>query len=428
MQKVYRVLVVPGGTEIGLEIFKALQPCKDIRLFSAGSDVSNHAPYVYANHFIMPSIHEAGWLVELNQIVADNSIDYLFPAHDDVIVALARNAEKLKARVVSSPLETCTLTRSKSATYRHLESFLPVPMMYSCIDEVSSYPVFVKPDRGQGGQDTHMVSGAEQLHRLMEEERGRIVLEYLPGEEYTVDCFSDRDAGLLFCSGRERMRIRSGISMSSKVSAQQDIFADYARIIGNRLAFHGAWFFQVKRNRQGDLALLEIAPRIAGTMALPRVQGINLPLLSIYEQERLPLTLLVNHDCVQIDRALVNRYSHRIRYSTVYVDLDDTLILHDRVNIQVISFLYQCVNEGRKIVLLTKHDKDLGATLAKFRLTGLFGDIVQIGKSDAKSEHIKERDAILIDDSFSERKAASDRLGINTYDCSMLEVLLDERR
>ena len=33
-------------------------------------------------------------------------------------------------------------------------------------------------------------------------------MDYLPGKEYTVDCFSHRTHGLMFCSGRERVRVK----------------------------------------------------------------------------------------------------------------------------------------------------------------------------------------------------------------------------
>lgn len=427
MSKIYNVLVFPGGTEIGLEIHKALNQCKDIRLFSAGLNISNHAPFVYARHFLIPSIHEEGWIEKLNHVLVENAIDYIFPAYDDIIVALVRNANKIKAKIVSSPLETCLITRSKSATYQCLADFLPVPKIFADIASIDQYPVFVKPDKGQGSQDTHLVRTREQLQELLLEEKERIVIEYLPGEECTVDCFSDRESGLLFCSGRERVRTKSGISMSSKMMPQQETFVDYAKIISSRLTFYGAWFFQVKKDREGIYKLLEVAPRIAGTMALHRVQGINFPLLSIYEQERIPVAVLKNNAYVEIDRALVNRYRHQIEYSTVYVDLDDTLILNDKVNVQIIGFLYQCINEGKKIVLITKHDKDLNMTLAKYRLNGICDEIIHIGRGGAKADYIREHDAILIDDSFSERKAASDKLGIYTFDCSMVELLLEER-
>ena len=124
---------------------------------------------------------------------------------------------------------------------------------------------------------------------------------------------------------------------------------------------------------------------------------------------------------------MVNRYSHRVKYSVVYVDLDDTLILNDRVNLSLVQFLYQCINEQVRIVLLTKHDGDVKQTLRKYRLSEVFDEIVQIEKTAHKSDYIREPDAILIDDSFSERKAVHDKLGILTFDCSMIEMLINER-
>lgn len=428
MARKFNVLVFPGGTEIGLEIHKALCQCKDVNLFSAGADVSSHAPFVYTSHFTLPTIHESGWIEALNEVIVANAIDYIFPAYDDIIVALALNEKELKAKIVTSPLETCLITRSKSATYRKMDGCIPTPFLYANPDTVDRYPVFVKPDKGQGAQDTYLVKDKETLCQLLSEKKDLIITEYLPGEEYTVDCFSDREAGLLFCSGRARVRTKSGISMSSKVVAQQEAFVEYARRISERLAFHGAWFYQVKKDVAGVYRLLEIAPRIAGTMALHRVQGVNFPLLSIYERERMPVSILKNPAYVEIDRALVNRYQHGIDYRTVYVDLDDTLILNDRVNVPVLAFLYQCLGEAKKIVLITKHAGDLAATLKKFRIATIFDEIIHLRKEDAKSDYIEAEGAILLDDSFSERKAANERSGILTFDCSMVEMLLDDRQ
>src|SRR5436305_434222 len=98
MKKKLRVLVFPGGTEIGLEIHKALSQCKDISLFSAGLDVSNHAPYVYAQHFLIPNIRSSNWIDRLNQIIGQHNIDYVYPAYDDVLTALTQHAEQINAR------------------------------------------------------------------------------------------------------------------------------------------------------------------------------------------------------------------------------------------------------------------------------------------------------------------------------------------
>jgi carbamoyl-phosphate synthase large subunit len=425
--RVFRVLVFPGGTEIGLEINSALRQCKDVELFSAGLATSNHAPFVYAQHFDIPSIHEQGWVDAVNELIFQLGINYIFPAYDDVLVALAENRDRIKASVATSPLETCLVTRSKRQTYRRFRDVLPVPHVYESASSVDRFPVFVKPDKGQGSQNTHLVHHRDQLAVVLRLDPSALVLEHLPGEEYTIDCFSDRDRGLLFCAGRERTRIRNGICMSSHGIADKE-FRDFAKRISGVLAFHGAWFFQLKRDSQGKLKLLEIAPRIAGAMATHRILGVNFPLLSLYEQERLPIRIMTNPIEVVLDRALTNRYRHNLRYSTVYVDLDDTLILRGRVNVRLVAFLHQCINDRIKVVLLTRHAAEVEETLRRHRLFDIFDEIVRVApRPDCKSTHIKERDAILIDDSFSERYAVATTLGLPTFDCSMLEMLMDDR-
>lgn len=426
MKKQYNVLVFPGGTEIGLEIQKSLSQCRDIRLYSTGLEVSNHAPFIFARHFVIPSIYDPLWVDSLNQIVTNHDINYIFPAYDDIIIALAQNTERIKAKIVSSPLNTCLITRSKTKTYHLLTGTVPVPRIYNNLDSIEQYPVFIKPDEGQGSQYAHLVNSRIRLLELLEEGRNFLIMENLDGDEYTVDCFSDREAGLLFCGGRKRIRTKSGISMNSQL-VHNAIFLEYANAISKKLKFHGAWFFQVKKDQHGTFKLLEIAPRIAGTMAVHRVQGINFAILSIYEQERVPVEILLNTVDVEIDRALINRYRHNVTYSVVYVDLDDTLILNGVVNVNLVRFLYQCINKGIRIVLLSKHTSDIDLTLRKYRLTGIFDEVIHLAQTDIKSDSICERDAILIDDSFSERKAVKERLGILTFDSSMLEMLLDER-
>ncbi|MEG3982881.1 ATP-grasp domain-containing protein [Microcoleus sp. T3B2] len=425
----YKVLIFPGGTEIGLEINQALHLCPEIQLFSAGIDTSNHAPYVFKNHFIIPSIYTNNWIEKLNEIIAQYAIDYIFPAYDDVIVALAKNAEKLRAKIISSPLETCLVTRSKLKTYKLLTGIIPVPNIYDYSHQINSYPVFIKPEAGQGSQRAVLVENKASLDHLLQKHQDYIITEYLPGEEYTIDCFSDREQGLIFCHARQRIRIKNGISMNCCFVSHKDdiIFAEYANKICQKIDFYGAWFFQLKKDCYGVLKLLEIAPRIAGTMALNRVLGVNFPLLSLYEQERISIEILFNKTHVEIDRALVNRYSHKIDYKTVYLELDNTLIVENKINPQLIKFIYQCINADIELILLTKHQSDLQTTLKKYRLAGVFDKIIPLAEAAKKSDHITDDKAILIDADIRERQEVFSKLGILTFDCSMIEMLLDER-
>lgn len=418
------VLIFPAGTEIGLEIFNSLKFCKDISLFAAGQDVSNHAQFLYPSYHIIPSIHEDNWVEELNEVCVKNNIDYIFPAYDDVIVALAEISHKINPAVITSPLEAVLVTRSKRKTYERLSSVVRVPALYSLPCDNVEFPLLVKPDRGQGSSGVTVVNNAQELEHAVATVRDPLVCEYLPGDEYTVDCFSDRDGGVLFSGARERRRTRNGISVNTITKDFPEV-QEMALKINLALNMRGAWFFQIKRDRNNDFALLEVAPRIAGSMACHRMQGINFPLLSIYEEERIPISILKNEGVVELDRALSNRYRHSIKYSTVYLDFDDTLILDGKVNSQVISFVFQSINNGRRVVLLTRHRGDLSQALSTYRLSGLFDEIIHIGKDDKKSKFILDHDSIFVDDSFSERMDVHLNNNIPTFDCSMLDLLLD---
>jgi FMN phosphatase YigB (HAD superfamily) len=111
----------------------------------------------------------------------------------------------------------------------------------------------------------------------------------------------------------------------------------------------------------------------------------------------------------------------------VYVDLDDTLIVRGEVNVPLVGLLYQCINRGHRLVLLTRHREDVPTTLARFRLSDVWDAVVRVADDEEKADHISEPDAILIDDSFRERRDAHARLGIATFDSSMVELLVDHR-
>ena len=134
---------------------------------------------------------------------------------------------------------------------------------------------------------------------------------------------------------------------------------------------------------------------------------------------------MINTGEVELDRSLSNRYRYQLDFKTAYVDLDDTLILNGQVSLQVIKFIYQCINQNRKVVLITRHQHDLVETLSKYHLSNLFDHIIHITQGASKSDLITERDAIFIDDSFSERLDVALNCEIPTFDGSMLEVLID---
>jgi hypothetical protein len=209
---------------------------------------------------------------------------------------------------------------------------------------------------------------------------------------------------------------------------ENQLFISYAQKISERIGISGPWFFQMRADQKWNYRLLEVEARIAGTMCLNRVMGVNFALLSIFTFAGRPFEIRPNKGKVVVDRALINRYHHNYNYKTVYIDLDDTLVVHGKVNVLLAGFIYQAINEGKKVVLISKSlEKNKLKFLKRHRLHGLFDKVVWLDENISKASVIKEKKAIFIDDSFSQRMEVEKNCKIPTFDPSMVEILLSAK-
>ena len=427
MAEVRKVLVFPAGTEIAFEIHHALRYSKFVRLYGATS-VACHADLVFENCVEgLPYVDEPGLIERLNQVIDELEIDYIYPAHDSAVLTLTREQERLHAPVVTSALETVEICRSKNLTYDYLRGAEYLPRFYACLDEIREYPVFIKPSVGQGSVGARRIDDRAALEEALADGVEYAICEYLPGQEFTVDCFTDRHGDLRYVGPRSRDRIRSGIAVRSHFLPEDQRINAIAEDLNRRFRFNGAWFFQLKENGQGQLRLMEVAPRIAGTMGATRNRGVNMPLLTLYNMWGFDVDIINNGNELLLDRAFISRFKAGIHYENVYVDFDDTLVLRGQVNPELMAFLYQARNQGKKLFLISKHVRDLDEELRRFCIhPGLFDQIIRLDQSESKLPYI-QADSIFIDDSFAERRRIHQGCGVPVFDLDMIESLIDWR-
>jgi len=422
-----KVLVYPCGTEIGLEIYKAVNNSIHYDIYG-GSSNYDHGRFVYRKHIDnLPFIKDdstSDEIIAFNDAIKGYNFDYIYPAMDGVVTIFSKYRDLLDPVVIAPSFDTAKVTRSKKNTYKILDGIVPIPRIYESTSDVDKFPVFIKPDVGQGSTGARKILNVEELS-VVDFERN-VCMELLPGEEYTIDCFTNSEGKLIYCRGRGRKRIKNGISVNA-VFEENPIFLEYAKKINSKLEQKGGWFFQVKKAEDGALKLLEVASRIAGTSAISRCCGANLPLLTLDVYRGINIdNIIVNKFDVELDRALENRYKVNISYDAVYVDYDDTIIIDKRINTLVIKFLFQCINNNKKIILLSKHEGNLIAELEQYKIKDIFDEVIRIGKEEDKSSYVNRDNAIFIDDSYGERKKIKEEKGIYVFDTNSIECLLEE--
>ena len=114
-----------------------------------------------------------------------------------------------------------------------------------------------------------------------------LVSEYLPGDEYSVDCLCNHGESILIVP-RLRKRMINGISVEGEF-IQEETITSYCKQIIKELQLHGNIGIQVKKSGAGQFLILEINPRVQGTISAALGAGVNLPELAVKQELGLPV-------------------------------------------------------------------------------------------------------------------------------------------
>ncbi len=422
-----RVLIFPAGSEIGLEIYNSLKHSHHVEVFGA-SGKNDHAAFIYDEDRYIEGdffVDRPDFIERFNQMLGELRIEFVYPTHDTVANFLAAHQSRLTAKVMTSCAETNHIARSKRRTNEAFEKFGFCPEFFAAPFNELRFPVFLKPDDGQGGKGAFVAGSHQELEFYLGRNRELLVTEFLPGVELSVDCFTDFNRQLLFIGPRTRERVQMGISFRSAATEVTDEIQHIAKSINATVALDGAWFFQVKQDRNGRFKLLEFAPRQSSTMGLYRHAGVNFALLSFFNAQRIPVEITLNRYSLVLDRCLHNRFKSDLTFRRVYVDFDETLVDGSRVNEYAMAFLHQSRNRGIEVVLLTRHRHDIRESLRRFGIAEtLFAKIIQISDDEEKWKFIDRDGAIFVDNYWHDRRAVKDKLGIPVFDVDGIDCLL----
>lgn len=425
MKNKINVLVFPCGSEIGLEIHRSLKYSNHINLYG-GSSVDDHGKFIYENYISdIPFIKDESFIQSLKNVIDKYSIDMIYPAMDEVITTISKYAGSLGCKVVASDYQTTKICLSKTKTYNVLKNHILTPKIYENLDAITHFPIFMKPDVGYGSRGAKKIYNLLEAKQQLKEYSNCIITEFLPGHEYTVDCFTNYKGELLFSGARQRRRIMNGISVNTRpVKENTAKFENIALKINKVLNLRGSWFYQVKENSNGNLTLLEVASRLGGSSGIFRNLGINFALLSVFDQMKFDVEVFSNDYTIELDRALDSKFKLNLNYSTVYVDFDDCILISEKLNTELMRFLFESLNRNKKIILITKHEKNIYETLRNLRIESLFDEIIHLNSKELKSNFIKNKNSIFIDDSFEERKDVYHNLNIPVFAPDAVQSLI----
>lgn len=423
------VLILGGGGYNAQSVYQALKDTLRYNpILASGND--NHSSFISKDAITdLPYDYESNFILKLNEYIKKYEIDFIIPTHDTSAMILMKNENIINATIVCSPYETTRICRSKKLTYEILKEFDFCPNIYSINELDIKFPIFAKDDEGQGARNAKLINSFEEL-KMLDKNINYILCEYLPGEEITIDCLTDKNNHLVFSQPRTRERILNGISARSHNILLTDELAKIVSSISEKINFRGYWYIQCKKDEYGKYKLMEISTRFAGTFNLSKNLDVNLPLLVLEDFSNRNIDVMPNNYTITLDKGYIDRYKINYEYERVYIDFDDTLVFdRKKYNTEAMRFIYQCLNNSIELVLITKHAYNLDETMSLIKLNkSIFSKIIECPTNDMKWIYMdNKKKSIFIDNAFIERKYVKENLKMPTFDVTNIECLIDWR-
>jgi predicted ATP-grasp superfamily ATP-dependent carboligase len=425
----FKGIVFPCSSTVTLEIVGSLNYHKNISFIG----VNSHNNYEFKNLFETTfndcpdiSTNEDETINYLLNICQKYNCNFIIPTMDYSHLILSKYINKfnlVNIKIITSSYDTNLICVSKQTTYKSLNNVIPCPNIYNYNDlkEIIE-PLFLKPKIGYGSRNCHIINNIDDLHKHYNDEL--LILEYLPGDEFTIDCFT-YNKKLIYFNIRKRVLYKNGLSVITENLLNNNEIQDIAEKINNTISFVGAWFFQVKYDKNNKIKLLEISTRIAGASSINRLNGSNLTLLSLFNHFNHPIDISPNNFSFCVSKIFRNTidFNKLDRFINVFIDFDDTIIVNNKVNENAILFLYKSLNKNKNIYLLSRHKFDIYETLIKYKIDkNIFKEIIIINDKSINKSNYVIQNSIFIDDSFKERNDVIKNINnVLTFDIDCFE-------
>tara|TARA_R110001592_G_scaffold7337_2_gene41195 strand:- start:4814 stop:5686 length:873 start_codon:yes stop_codon:yes gene_type:complete len=254
------ILITESGGPAAVGLIKSIKqlPYK-VTIVAVDMDELAVGNYLSDYHYQVPKASDSNYIDNILNIINKHNIKLIIPTGENDLQSLSKNIELFKnigCKLFISNLDTIKICQNKFKFWEHLNKKFKMPLPLN--------GVFLKPDVGVGGRGTKKIEASKGSH----------LWEFLPGKEYTVDVFCDMNSNIINHVIRERIAIKSGISVKGKIISNLDISFSVKKLV-KHLDLKGPLCIQYKENELGEPFLIECNPRLGGGTYMCTLAGIN---------------------------------------------------------------------------------------------------------------------------------------------------------
>lgn len=223
--------------------------------------------------FMVPRCMAAEFMPQMLDICCRQKVDLIIPTIDTELMPFVEHKDmfnEIGTDIHIGDAQFVAVARNKEETARLLRSHnVPVPDSWDATDfadkiESISFPVLIKPKGGSCSKGISIVSSIEEMQEMIKGQNDLLIQEVCDGQEYTINCFYDRNGKCVSCVPHLRKFVRDGevcFAQTERVPAFTAIAHQFSKI------FKGIWgciCFQGFKKEDGSVKVFEINARFGG--------------------------------------------------------------------------------------------------------------------------------------------------------------------
>jgi carbamoyl-phosphate synthase large subunit len=291
-----------------IEMLKKSKPF-NIDVVTTDTEDKDAAGFVVTGKkYLVPKAKDSRYIAAIQDICKNEEITTIIPQYTDELLLMSGNIKHFNSLgvkvLVTEDTEKLRIANSKIALYQFFKGkdFVPKYILASDIASIKNavlklgypaVPVCIKPVQGEGGKGFRILTdekinifseppGSPKVSleayiaqvRALENIPELLVTEYLPGKEYSVDCVCKNGTSYI-CIPRQRIETSMGVSSVALIEKNEELIR-YSKEIISSLNLSYNINIQFKYSGEGKPKLIEVNPRVSGSLVANYGAGINM--------------------------------------------------------------------------------------------------------------------------------------------------------
>ena len=285
---------------------------RNIRLIGADMNHDDTILQMFDQYYQVPRGDDPNYAAAILEICRKEHVDVVIPIMSVELETLAKNEDMFReAGVVLSvsSLESLKIANNKLALFEYMrDNDIPVPKFWkvNSVEDVDpaiehiGVPVVFKTNEGSGSRGMRIIDPSKSRFDILFHEKPTsayvtlqdfketlqegqmppmMAMEYLPGNEYTVDMLCE-NGKVLYNMCRRGLNVQTSIILDGIVEEKPEI-TGLCAIVAEKLKLTGNIGFDVKERADGTPVIMECNPRATAGVSEFTASGVNLLYLNI---------------------------------------------------------------------------------------------------------------------------------------------------